>query len=102
MISCDACQKSGNILKKDEMLQSGLLKVDIFDVWSIDFMGPFLMSKGNKYILIYVDNIFKWVEAQACSMNDARVVCKFLKKLFSRFGMPRVIISDGNFYNKNM
>ena len=104
MMHCDACQRSGNISKKDEMLQSGILEVEIFDVWGIDFMGPFPLSDGNKYILVCVDYVSKWVEAQACSVNDARVVCRFLKKLFSRFGMPRVIISDRgtHFCNKNM
>ena len=86
------------------MLQSGILEVEIFDVWGTDFMGPFPMSEGNKYILVCVDYVSKWVEAQACAANDARVVGKFLRKLFSRFGMPRVIISDGgtHFSNKNM
>nr|GEU43977.1 reverse transcriptase domain-containing protein [Tanacetum cinerariifolium] len=34
------------------------------------------------------------VEAKALLTNDARVVCKFLKNLFARFGAPRAIISD--------
>ena len=86
------------------MLQSGILEVEIFDVWGIDFMGPIPMSEENKYILVCVDYVSKWVEAQACSVNDARIVCKFLRKLFSYFGKPRVIISDGgtHFCNKNM
>nr|GEV83973.1 reverse transcriptase domain-containing protein [Tanacetum cinerariifolium] len=41
-----------------------------------------------------VDYLSKWVEAKALSTNDARVVVKFLKSLFSRFGTPRAIISD--------
>nr|GFB21544.1 hypothetical protein [Tanacetum cinerariifolium] len=51
----------------------------------IDFMGPFLSSKGNKYILVAVDYLSKWVEVKALPTNDARVVVKFLKSLFSRF-----------------
>ena len=70
------------------MLQIGILEVELFDMWGIDFMGPFPSLKENKYILEYVDNILKWVEAQACTINDARIVCKFLKKLFVQFGMP--------------
>ncbi|GJR56112.1 reverse transcriptase domain-containing protein [Tanacetum coccineum] len=71
------------------------LKVcEIFDVWGIDFMGPFPSSQGNKYILVVVDYLSKWVEAKALPTNDARVVCKFLKSLFARFGAPRAIISD--------
>ncbi|GKD54785.1 reverse transcriptase domain-containing protein [Tanacetum coccineum] len=69
---------------------------EIFDEWGIDFMGPFPFpsSHGNKYILVAVDYISKWVEAKALPINDARVVVKFLKSLFARFGTPRAIISD--------
>nr|GFB23932.1 reverse transcriptase domain-containing protein [Tanacetum cinerariifolium] len=49
---------------------------------------------GNKYILVAVDYMSKWVEAKALPTNDARVVVKFLKSLFSRFGTPKAIISD--------
>nr|GEU69729.1 reverse transcriptase domain-containing protein [Tanacetum cinerariifolium] len=49
---------------------------------------------GNKYILVAVDYLSKWVEAKALPTNDARVVCKFLKYLFARFGTLRAIISD--------
>ncbi|GJS90919.1 reverse transcriptase domain-containing protein [Tanacetum coccineum] len=57
-------------------------------------MGSFPSSRGNKYILVAVDYLSKWVKAKALPTNDARVVCKFLKSLFSRFGAPRAIISD--------
>ncbi|GJS23082.1 reverse transcriptase domain-containing protein [Tanacetum coccineum] len=67
---------------------------EIFDVWGIDFMGPFPSSRGNKYILVAVDYFSKWVEAKSLPTNDARVVVKFLKFLFARFGTPRAIISD--------
>ncbi|GJW98571.1 reverse transcriptase domain-containing protein [Tanacetum coccineum] len=60
----------------------------------IDFMGSFPSSRGNKYILIAVDYVSKWVEAKALPTNDARVVMKFLKQFFSIFGTPRAIISD--------
>nr|GEZ47079.1 hypothetical protein [Tanacetum cinerariifolium] len=50
--------------------------------------------RGNKYILVAVDYLSKWVEAKALPTNDAGVVCKFLKNLFARFRTPRAIISD--------
>nr|GEY62931.1 reverse transcriptase domain-containing protein [Tanacetum cinerariifolium] len=56
--------------------------------------GPFPSSKGNKYILVVVDYLSKWVEAKALPTNDARVVVKFLKALFSQFETPKAIISD--------
>nr|GEX00294.1 reverse transcriptase domain-containing protein [Tanacetum cinerariifolium] len=58
------------------------------------FMGPFSSSRGNRYILVAVDYLSKWVEAKAMSINDARVVVKFLKSIFTRFGTPRAIVSD--------
>nr|GEZ18576.1 hypothetical protein [Tanacetum cinerariifolium] len=51
-------------------------------------------SKGNKYILVAVDYLSKWIEAKALPTSDARVVVKFLKSLFSRFGTPKAIIGD--------
>nr|GEU50218.1 reverse transcriptase domain-containing protein [Tanacetum cinerariifolium] len=91
---CDACQRQGKISQRDEMPQNAIQVCEIFDVWGIDFMGPFLSSKRNKYILVAVDDLSKWVEAKALPTNDARVVVKFLKSLFARFGTPREIISD--------
>ncbi|RVX00475.1 Retrovirus-related Pol polyprotein from transposon 17.6 [Vitis vinifera] len=68
-----------------------------------DFMGPFPMSFGHSYILVGVDYVSKWVEAIPCRSNDHKVVLKFLKEnIFSRFGVPKAIISDGgtHFCNK--
>ncbi|GJX49093.1 reverse transcriptase domain-containing protein [Tanacetum coccineum] len=92
--SCDACQRQGKISQRDKMPQNAIQVYEIFDVWGIDFMGPFPSSRGNKYILVAIDYLSKWVEAKALPTNDARVVVKFLKSFFSRFGAPRAIISD--------
>ncbi|RVX23013.1 hypothetical protein CK203_008504 [Vitis vinifera] len=78
------------------MPMNPILIVDLFDVWGIDFMGPFPMSFGNSYILVGVDYVSKWFEAIPCKHNDHRVVLKFLKEnIFSRFGVSKAIISDG-------
>ncbi|GJR93430.1 reverse transcriptase domain-containing protein [Tanacetum coccineum] len=92
--NCNSCQRQGKISQRDEMPQNSIQVCEIFDVWGIDFMGPFPSSKGNKYILVAVDYLSKWVEAKALPTNDARVVVRFLKALFARFGTPRAIISD--------
>nr|GEZ54464.1 reverse transcriptase domain-containing protein [Tanacetum cinerariifolium] len=65
-----------------------------FPLETLDFIGPFLSSRGNRYILVAVDYLSKWVEAKALPTNDARVVVKFLKSLFTRFRTPRAIISN--------
>ena len=100
---CDRCQKIGNISSRNEMPLQGIMVVQIFDVWGIDFMGPFPQSFGNLYILLAVDYVSKWVEAVACPRNDTNTVVSFLQKnILSRFGTPITIISDGgsHFANK--
>lgn len=93
---CTECQRVGGISKKDEMPHNTILEVDIFDIWGIDFMGPFVSSCGNTYILVAVDYISKWVEVVALPNNEARSVVEFLRKrICTRFGTPRAIISDG-------
>nr|GEZ28562.1 reverse transcriptase domain-containing protein [Tanacetum cinerariifolium] len=87
-------QPRRSLTQKYEMPQNSIQVFEIFDVWGIDFMGPFPSSKGNKYILVAVDYLLKWVEARALPTNNARVVVKFLKSLFSRFETPKAIISD--------
>ncbi|GKD88345.1 reverse transcriptase domain-containing protein [Tanacetum coccineum] len=68
---CDACQRQGKISQKDEMPQNAIKVCEIFDVWGIDFMGPFPSSRGNKYILVAVDYLSKWVKAKALPTNNA-------------------------------
>ncbi|CAN6686681.1 unnamed protein product [Malus baccata var. baccata] len=85
------------------MPQQSILLVELFDVWGIDFMGPFPSSHGNQYILVDVEYVSKWVEAIAAPTNQGSVVLKFLQGvIFPRFGIPRIILSDGgkHFINK--
>ena len=101
--SCPQCQQLGKINTRYQMPQNYICVVEVFDCWGLDFMGSFLNSFGNLYILVGVDYVSKWVEAMACKSNDHKVVLKFLKKnIFSRFGILRAIISDGgsHFCNK--
>ena len=105
VLECDRCQRTGNISSKDQMPLTNIMGVEIFDCWGIDFMGPFPKSHGNEYIIVAVDYVSKWVEAKATRKNDSKVVSKFLKEhIFSRFGTPRILISDGgsHFLNRTM
>ena len=100
---CDKCQRLGKISRHHMMPLNLILVVDLFDVCGIDFMEPFPSSFGYVYILVGVDYVSKWVEAVPYKAADHRVVLKFLNEIiFSRFGVPKAIISDGgsHFYNK--
>ena len=93
----------GNISHRNQMPLNNILIVELFDVWGIDFMGPFPSSFGYTYILVAVDYVSKWVEAIPTKTNDHKVVLKVLRdNIFTRFGTPRAVISDGgsHFCNK--
>ena len=47
-----------------------ILEVEIFDIWCIDFMGPFPPSEGKEYIPVAVDYVSKWVEVIPTRTND--------------------------------
>ncbi|RDX86700.1 Pro-Pol polyprotein, partial [Mucuna pruriens] len=51
--------------KRHEMPQQPILFCEVFDVWGIDFMGPFPVSNGYSYILLVVDYVSRWVEVIA-------------------------------------
>ena len=79
-----------------------VLEVEIFELWGIYFMGPFLNSFGFVYILMAVDYVSKWVEAIPTRTNAGKIVVDFLEKnIFSRFGCPRAIISNGGSHFTN-
>lgn len=100
--SCDKCQRTGNISSRHQMPLQNIQVVELFDVWGIDFMGPFPNSFGYLYILVGVDYVSKWVEAVPSKANDHKVVVKFLQdNIFTRFGTPRAIISDGGSHFNN-
>ena len=55
----------GNINRRNELPLEGILVVQIFSVWGIDFMRPFTPSFGDIYVLLDADYVSKWVEAIA-------------------------------------
>jgi transposase InsO family protein len=59
-------------------------------------MGPFPNSEGCEYILVFVDYLSKWVEALPYRAADAMHLKKmFHEVIFPRYGVPRIVISDG-------
>ena len=57
--TCDKCQRMGGISRKDEPPMHPILEVELFDLWEMDFMGPFPPSYNNLYILLAVDYVSK-------------------------------------------
>ncbi|GJR05748.1 reverse transcriptase domain-containing protein [Tanacetum coccineum] len=97
----------GPLITAKKVFDAGFYWPTIFkeaQTLGIDFMGPFLKSHKFEYILVAIDYVSKWAEAEALPTNNARVVVNFLKKLVSRFGIPKALISDRgtHFCNRQM
>ena len=93
---CDKCQRLGKISRRHMMPLNPILVIELFYVWGIEFIGPFPTSLGYTYILVGVEYVSKWVEAMPCRAEDHKVVLKLLKEnIFSKFGVPKAIISGG-------
>ena len=72
-----------NKSRRNEIPLQGILVVQIFYVWGIDFIEPFPSSFGNIYILLDVDYVSKWVEATICAINDVITMVGFIQKKYS-------------------
>jgi hypothetical protein len=96
ILSCDECQRVGNISRCNEMPMNYSLVIKPFDCWGFDFMGPFPPSEGYTHILVAVDYVTKWVEAIPTKSADGETLLKMLKDvIFPRFGVPRYLMTDG-------
>ena len=86
---CDKCQRLGKISHRHMMPLNPILVVELFDVWGIDFMGPFPTSFGYAYILVRVDYVSKWVEAVPCKAADDKTQPGYPSRV------PRVVSPSG-------
>jgi transposase InsO family protein len=74
-------------------------QLELFDIWGIDYMGSFPKSQQCEYILVAVEYVSKWVEALPCrAINSNNAKRMFLETIFSRFGVPHMVISDGGLH----
>ena len=97
-------QRHGNINSRDAMPLTNNLQIEPLDVQGFDYMGPFPKSKHCEYILVAVDYVSKWVEATPCRVADAKHSKRMFEEIiFPRFGVLRIVISDGgtHFTDKN-
>ena len=79
-----------------------ILEVEIFDLWGIDFMGPFPPSNEKEFILVAVNYVSKWVEAIPTRTNTHREVLRFItRNIFSRYKCLRAITNDGGLHSNN-
>jgi hypothetical protein len=93
---CDSCQRVGKPAPSNEMPLQTQVLIEPFEKWALDFIGPINPpSKQKKYILVCTDYVTKWVEAKALPFANEKSVVNFLfEDIFTRFGVPREIVTD--------
>ncbi|MCO5604823.1 hypothetical protein L7F22_058996 [Adiantum nelumboides] len=93
--SCHNCQVNGNkhLLHGPRQL---VLANGPFEKWGIDAMGPLPRTKNGKlYILVAIDYMTRWVEAQSVTRVNEKTVSRFVyTHICCRFGTPLEIVSD--------
>ncbi|RVX04783.1 Pro-Pol polyprotein [Vitis vinifera] len=86
---CDRCQRLGKLTRRNMMPLNPILIVDVFDVWGIDFMGPFPMSFGHSYILVGVDYVSN---AKAIISDGGTHFCnKPFETLLAKYGVKHKV-----------
>ena len=79
-----------------------------FDKWAIDFVGPInppAKKSGARYIITATDYLTRWAEAQPVKNCSTATAANFIfDNILSRFGCPRVLMSDqgSHFLNKTI
>jgi len=89
---CHRCQlyrpQGLNIFSEDLDTKPGLP----FSRVGLDLVGPLpKTNKNNRYIIVLVDYLTKWVESEPLKTTESEDVIKFLKKVFS---IPEVLVTD--------
>ncbi|XP_036340714.1 uncharacterized protein K02A2.6-like [Rhagoletis pomonella] len=62
----------------------------VFERVHADYAGPFM----GKYLFVLVDALSKWPEVHIVNNMTAETTVRLCEEIFSRFGLPRVFVSD--------
>ena len=88
--SCDRCQRLGKLTRRNQRPMNPILIVDLFDVWAIDFMGPFPMSFGNSYFLVGMTMFLNGLRQSCVNTMTIKLFSSFSKRTSSQdLGCPR-------------
>ncbi|XP_057418168.1 uncharacterized protein LOC130712350 [Lotus japonicus] len=91
-----SCQRHADLHKAPPEKLSGLICPWPFHQWGMDLLGPFNNSQGKlRFLIVAVDYFTKWIEAEPlATISSAKIQRFFYKNVISRFGVPRVLVTD--------
>ena len=93
--SCELCAKNKVVPMPRSPMKPIEVKPQPFYMVGVDIIGPLkTTSQGNRYILSVIDYYTKYTEAEPLPNKEAKTVVKALEQIFSRHGMPSVLLTD--------
>ena len=93
--TCEQCQRHKPICRIHRAKLSPMEPETKFHTWQTAIAGPLPRARnGERYIIIFVDQFSKRVEAFETSNIDSNTLIKCTEILISRFGYPERIYSD--------
>jgi len=88
--SCERCNRRKNPSHKNIMETMKILAVEPWELVGMDILKMPVSDQGNKYILLFVDYVTKFVEAIPLQTKDAKsVAIALIQKLICRYGPPK-------------
>ena len=93
---CNQCQRFAPSIHQPGGILNPLSSPWPFAQWGLDIVGTFPKAVGNeKYLLVGIDYLTKWVEAEPlANIKDVDAKRFVWKNILTRFGVPYVLISD--------
>ncbi|KAK2410326.1 hypothetical protein QL285_045693 [Trifolium repens] len=94
--ACDKCQRYAELHHAPGEPLKTVMSPWPFYMWGVDILGPFPASQGQvKFLLVAVDYLTKWIEAEpVATISAEKVISFYWKKIICRFGLPNFIVSD--------
>src|SRR6185295_9232744 len=99
--TCDTCQRFGKP-ERNEPLHS-IEVIQPFERIGIDIVGPLPETANkNKYMVVAIEYLIKWVEVKALDKATAENVAKFVfEEIICKHGTPKIILTDQGSHFKN-
>ena len=94
--SCVSCQMRKSLPDKPAGMMTCIEVEFPFEKAGMDLLGPFpVTDKGNKYIVVMIEYLTKWVETKALPNGTAKEVALFVaENIVLRYGTPKSVIAD--------
>lgn len=94
----DSCLHCRRVKAGRERSQGFLQPIRVkatWDIVGIDLFGPLPRTRdGNRFVIVLIDHVTKFVVAEATEQVNSEIIVRFLDKYFTIFGFPRALLSD--------